>query len=97
MAVFHGQYVNLDYGNLEFDSDLESALFVLDASCRFGSGGTYDIDESDDERFLYVATPSDGPFDTLYFDGFVWVDEFDEDEEEEEDEDEDDGICEGAP
>jgi hypothetical protein len=97
MAVFHGNNVNLDYGDMEFDADLENALFVLDASCRFGSGGTYDIAEMDDEQFLYVATPVDGPFDTLYYDGYVWSEGFDEEEEEEEDEDEDDGICEGSP
>ncbi len=99
MAVFHGNNVNLDYGDLEFDEELESALFILDASCRGGSGGTFDIFEADGERFLYEAVPCDGPFDTLYYDGSDWTEGFDEEEEEEEeDEDEDDdGICEGSP
>ncbi len=96
MAVFHGRYVNLDYGNIEFNEELENALFILDASCRGGSGGTFDIFEADGERFLYEAVPVDGPFDTLYYDGFIWVDGFGEEEEEDEDED-DDGICEGSP
>ena len=96
MATFHGKYVKLDYGDIEFDEDLENALFILDASCRFGSGGTYDINEADDEQFLYEAVPCDGPFDTLYFDGSEWTEGFDEDEEEE-DEDEDEGIVEGSP
>ena len=86
MAVFHGRYVNLDYGDIEVNEELENALFILDESCRFGSGGTFDIDEADDERFLYVATPCDGPFDTLYFDGADWTEGFDEDDEEDEDE-----------
>jgi hypothetical protein len=96
MATFHGKYVKLDYGDIEFNEDLENALFILDASCRFGSGGTYDINEADDEQFLYEAVPCDGPFDTLYFDGSDWTEGFDEDEEEE-DEDEDEGIVEGSP
>ena len=97
MAVFHGRYVNLNYGNIEFNEDLEHALFILDASCRGGSGGTYDIFETDSEVYLYEAVPVDGPFDTLYYDGSDWTEGFDEEEEEEEDEDEDDGICEGSP
>jgi hypothetical protein len=86
MAVFHGRYVKLDYGDLKFDEELENALFILDASCRFGSGGTFDINETDSERFLYEAVPVDGPFDTLYYDGSDWTEGFDEEEEDEDEE-----------
>lgn len=85
MAVYEGNHVNLDYSDLELTEELEEALAILDESCRFGSGGTYDIFESDDEKYLYEAVPCDGPFDTLYFDGFIWVDGFGEEDEEEED------------
>ena len=106
MAVFHGRYVNLDYGDIEFNEELENALFILDASCRFGSGGTFDINEVDSEVYLYEAVPCDGPFDTLYYDGPDWTEGFGEFDDEEEEADleaegmadfEDDGICEGSP
>ena len=45
MAVFEGNNVNLDYGDLELTEELEEALCLLDDSCRGGSGGTYDIFE----------------------------------------------------
>ncbi len=89
MAVFHGRYVNLDYGDIEFNEELENALFILDASCRFGSGGTFDINEVDSEVYLYEAVPCDGPFDTLYYDGSDWTEGFGEFDDEEEGEEED--------
>jgi hypothetical protein len=89
MAVFHGQYVNLDYGNIKFNEELENALFILDASCRFGSGGTYDIFETDEDGAEWEAVPCDGPYDTLYFVDGDWIEGFNlQDDEEEEGEDE---------
>ncbi len=87
MAVYHGNNVNLDYGNLELTEELEEALDTLDDSCRFGSGGTYDIFESDEDGAEWMAVPCDGPYDTLYFIEGDWTEQLpDEDEDEEEDE-----------
>jgi hypothetical protein len=93
MAVFEGNNVNLDYGDLELTEELEEALSLLDDSCRGGSGGTYDIFESDEEGAEWMAVPCDGPYDTLYFVEGDWTeqlpdDEEDDEEEEEEEEDE---------
>ena len=88
MATFEGNNVNLDYGDLELTEELEEALNILDDSCRGGSGGTYDIFESDEEGAEWEAVPCDGPFDTLYFDGEEWTEGFDEDEEEEDEDEE---------
>ena len=99
MAVFEGNNVNLDYGDLELTEELEEALSLLDDSCGYGSGGTYDIFETEEEGSRWEAVPADGPYDTLYFVDGDWTETLgDEDEDEEEDdEDEDEGICEGAP
>jgi hypothetical protein len=87
MAVFEGNNVNLDYGDLELTEELEEALGILDDSCRFGSGGTYDIFESDEPGAEWMAVPCDGPYDTLYFIEGDWTEQLpDEDEDEEEDE-----------
>jgi hypothetical protein len=82
MAVFEGNNVNLDYGDLELTEELEDALSALDDSCRFGSGGTYDIFESDEDGAEWMAVPCDGPYDTLYFVEGDWTESPDEDEEE---------------
>ena len=89
MAVFEGNNVNLDYGDLELTEELEEALSLLDDSCRGGSGGTFDIFESDEEGAEWMAVPCDGPFDTLYFVEGDWTEQLPDDEEEEEEEDED--------
>jgi hypothetical protein len=86
MAVFEGNNVNLDYGDLELTEELEEALSLLDDSCRGGSGGTYDIFESDEDGAEWEAC--DGPYDTLYFVEGDWTEQLPDDEEEEEDEDE---------
>jgi hypothetical protein len=88
MAVFEGNNVNLDYGDLELTEELEEALSLLDDSCRGGSGGTYDIFESDEEGAEWEAVPCDGPYDTLYFVEGDWTEQLPDDEEEEYDEDE---------
>jgi len=88
MAVFEGNNVNLDYGDLELTEELEEALSLLDDSCRYGSGGTYDIFETDEEGAEWEAVPCDGPFDTLYFVEGDWTEQLPDDEEEEYDEDE---------
>lgn len=103
MATFEGNNVNLDYGDLELTDELEEALATLDDSCRGGSGGTYDIFETGEEGAEWEAVPSDGPYDTLYFVGGVWTEQFPDEEEEEEEEEEvegdyeDEGIVEGSP
>ena len=86
MAVFEGNNVNLDYGDLELTEELEEALCILDDSCRYGSGGTYDINESDEEGAEWEAVPCDGPYDTLYFVDGDWTEQLPDDEEEDEDE-----------
>jgi hypothetical protein len=83
MAVYHGKYVNMDYGDLELTTDLKAALDILDISCRWGSGGTYDIVPSDQDDAMWEAVPCDGPFDTLYFDGTTWSEGFDDEDEDE--------------
>jgi len=89
MAVFEGNNVNLDYGDLELTEDLEEALGVLDDSCRFGSGGTYDIFESDEAGAEWMAVPCDGPYDTLYFIEGDWTEQLPDEEEYDEDEEHD--------
>ena len=88
MAVYHGNNVNLDYGNLELTEELEEALDTLDDSCRFGSGGTYDIFESDEDGAEWMAVPCDGPYDTLYFVEGDWTEQLPDEEDEEEEEEE---------
>ena len=84
MAVYHGNNVDLDYGNLELTEELEQALSDLDDSCRYGSGGTYDINETDEFHAIWEAVPCDGPFETLYFLDGKWIECYDLPEEEEE-------------
>lgn len=62
--IIHGRYVKFDVSGTRVTEALQKALDILDAECRGGSGGTWDI--SRDGR-KYVATPVDGPFDTVYF------------------------------
>jgi hypothetical protein len=89
MAVYRGNNVRLDYGHLELTEELEEALSILDDSCRGGSGGTYEIYETDVDGADWEAVPVDGPYDTLYFVEGDWTESPDEDEDEEEyDEDE---------
>ena len=88
MAVFEGNNINLDYGDLELTEELEEALSLLDDSCRGGSGGTYDIFETDEDGAEWEAVPCDGPYDTLYFVEGDWTEQLPDDEEEEYDEDE---------
>jgi hypothetical protein len=90
MAVYRGNNVRLDYGDLELTEELEDALSILDDSCRFGSGGTYEIYETDVDGADWEAVPVDGPFDTLYFIEGDWHEQFPEEEEEEEEEEIDD-------
>jgi hypothetical protein len=57
MAIYRGDNVNLDYGDLELTEELEEALGILDDSCRYGSGGTLDIFESDEDGAEWEAVP----------------------------------------
>jgi hypothetical protein len=89
MAIFEGNNVNLDYSDLELTEELEEALIDLDDSCQFGSGGTYDIYESDEDGAEWMAVPADGPFDTLYFVEGSWVEQIPDEEDDDEDEEDD--------
>ena len=73
MAIYNGRNIQADYGNLELTEALVKALQVLDASCQWGSGGTYKISKSSDDRAAWKAVPVDGPYDTLYFSDGDWV------------------------
>jgi hypothetical protein len=86
MATYKGNNVNLDYGDLELTEELEEALGMLDDSCWFAAGGTYDINESDEEGAEWEAVPCDGPFDTLYFVDGDWTETLGDEDEEEDDE-----------
>ncbi len=63
-GIIFGQNVNFDVSGTRVTQALRDALTILDHECRFGSGGTWDIHR---EGRTIVATPVDGPFDTLYF------------------------------
>lgn len=60
----NGEYVTFDISGVRVTDALLEALTILDNECRNGSGGTWDISR---EGRKIVATPVDGPFDTLYF------------------------------
>jgi len=85
MAIYHGNNVDLDYGDLELTAELEEALDILDKSCRGGSGGTYEIYDTQEESALWEAVPVDGPFDTLYFVDGDWHEDFNLQDDEEHD------------
>ena len=89
MAVYRGNNVRLDYGDLELTEELEEALSILDDSCRGGSGGTYDINETDVDGADWEATPCDGPYDTLYFIEGDWTEQLPDEDEDYDDEDDD--------
>lgn len=60
-----GQYTKFNLGSTTLTPRLQEALQVLDRSCRFGSGGEWDIQRIPGG---WSATP-DGPFDTVYWNG----------------------------
>jgi len=64
-GIIFGQNVRFDVSGVRVTQALRDALSTLDQECRRGSGGTWDISR---EGRTVVATPADGPFDTLYFD-----------------------------
>jgi len=63
-GIIFGQYVRFNTSGTRVTQALRDALVILDEECRGGSGGTWDISR---EGRTVVATPSDGPFDTLYY------------------------------
>ena len=90
MAVFRGNHVVLDYGDLELNEELKEALYALDADCRDGCGGTWEIYEEDPENGVpYRAMFVDIATDELVWNSEAgsWTDGY---EGEDEDEDEDD-------
>ena len=94
MPIYRGSNTKLDYTGIKMTDALRQALEILDAECSYG---TFDIDTTDPEEGLpkeyrWTATPCDGAFETLYFNGDSWVDcsglPSDEEEDEEVDDDE---------
>ena len=90
MAVYRGQNVRIDYGDLEFNNELFEAIVNLDEDCKGGCGGTWEIWEEEEDGtwraiFLDMAT------DELVWDADegAWTEGYDE-EEEDDDEDDDD-------
>jgi hypothetical protein len=88
MAVYRGQNVRINYGDLEFTEELEEAMEALDADCAYGCGGTWDIFEEDPEN----GVPFRAVFNEMATDELVWnseagswTDGYDEDEEDDED------------
>jgi hypothetical protein len=93
MAVYRGQNVRINYGDLEFTEELEEAMEALDADCAYGCGGTWDIFEEDPEN----GVPFRAVFNEMATDELVWnseagswTDGYDEDEEDEEDDEDGD-------
>jgi len=62
--LINGEHVNFDVTGVRVTDALLEALNILDRECRSGSGGTWDISR---EGRKLIATPVDGPFDTLIF------------------------------
>jgi hypothetical protein len=62
--IIRGRFVKFDVGGTRVTDSLIEALNILDEECRGGSGGTWDIHRSGRK---IVATPVDGPFDSLAF------------------------------
>jgi hypothetical protein len=64
-GIIFGQYVRFDISGTRITQALRDALVILDEECKHGPGGIWDISRNGK---TLVATPVDGPFDTLYFD-----------------------------
>jgi len=62
--VIFGMYVRFNTSGVRVTQALRDSLVILDQECRFGPGGTFDIHRN---GRTVVATPADGPFDTLYY------------------------------
>lgn len=62
--TIRGRFVKFDVSGVRVTDSLTEALNILDEECRYGSGGTWDIHRSGRK---IVATPVDGPFDSLTF------------------------------
>ena len=62
--IIRGRFVKFDVTGVRVNEALTEALNILDEECRYGSGGTWDISR---EGRKIVATPVDGPFDSLVF------------------------------
>ena len=62
--IIRGRFVKFDVTGVRVNEVLTEALNILDEECRGGSGGTWDIHRSGRK---IVATPVDGPFDSLVF------------------------------
>jgi len=64
--VIFGKYVRFNTSGVRVTQALRDSLVILDQECRGGpgQGGTWDIHRN---GRTVVATPADGPFDTLYY------------------------------
>jgi hypothetical protein len=97
MPIYRGSNTKLDYTGIKMTDALRRALEILDSECSYG---TFDISATDPEEGLpkeyrWSATPCDGPYETLYFNGGSWVDcsGLPNDEEDEEVDDDEECAC----
>ena len=96
MPIYRGSNTKLDYTGIKMTDALLQALQILDAECSYG---TFDISKVSPEEGLpkeyrWSATPCDGPYETLYFNGSSWVDCGDLPSDDDEDEDDESCECE---
>jgi hypothetical protein len=88
MAIWKGQHIKIDYGNLEHNEELDEAMETLDHDCANGIGGVWELyKEAPDEGTPYRAVFAEMATDELVWlsrDG-IWSYGNEIDEEEEED------------
>jgi len=63
-GIIFGRYVRFNVSGVRVTESLQQALQILDSECRYGSGGTWDIQRT---GRTYLAIPADGPFDEVVF------------------------------
>lgn len=62
--IIRGRFVRFEVCGTRVTPALRVALEILDRECQHGSGGTWDIHRKGRK---IIATPVDGPFDSLVF------------------------------
>jgi hypothetical protein len=89
MAVYRGQNIRINYGDLELTEELTEAMGALDADCAYGCGGTWEVLKEDPEN----GVPFRAVFNEMATDELVWnseagswTDGYDEDEDDDDDE-----------
>lgn len=91
MPIYRGNKARMDYTGLILTEELEAALDQLDSECVYRC--SWDIEEGNlkthndgETAYAWSATPSDGPYDTLYFADGKWTESLSDDEEVDDDE-----------